>query len=175
MVSPSGQAIIAPVVRVGQIIVAALVGGVLIFLVVALALGRAPANLAGAPPKLILTYYVAPVVVGTNLILAFVLPGQMVARVRRQLARDAESIKPDEDLQPLLAAYQTQMIVGAALCESAAFFASICYLVEGAMIAIPVALLALALVAFHFPTARRVEQWVDLQRELIEAERHGKS
>jgi hypothetical protein len=173
MVSPSEEEISAPIVRVCQIIVFALVTGVSMFMAITYFVIRPAGKAAAPPPNPILTYYVAPAFVGTNLLLAVLVPGILVARIRRQLADKRPADTPGEDLGPLLRIYQTKLIIGAALCESAAFFALICYIIEGLIVAIPIALLALAGVVFHFPTINRVSLWIDQQRELIEQERRG--
>jgi hypothetical protein len=172
--SPMEQEFIAPMVRTGRIIIGALIAGVLSFLLLVIFVIRPAAHAAG-PQRTFLSYYVVPPFVGTTLILAAWIPRLITARVRRTLAQIPELNvnNPREDLGPLLGAYQTQMIVGAALCESGAFFAAICYFLEGSPFVLVVALIALAALASHFPSATSVEQWVDEQRERIERQRHG--
>jgi hypothetical protein len=174
------QAAIAQTVRVSRIIIAALMAGVLSFLAASVVLvmqgaGAGPGNGAGAPPSPFLSYYVAPPAVGVCLLVAAFVPRFVTARFRRLVIRslDLESAQAGADLAPLLNSYRTQLIVSAALCEWAAFFATICYMIEGSKIALLVAAVALAAVALHFPGQSGAEQWLDLQRELIERERHG--
>ena len=64
-------------------------------------------------------------------------------------------------------AFLTQLIVGAAMNEGAAFFALVAYLIEKNPIALAVAIVLIAGVIARFPTAGRVERWLEQQREKL--------
>ena len=67
----------------------------------------------------------------------------------------------------LPAAYLTQLIIGAAINEGAAFFALVAYLIEKNPIALAVAVVLIAGVATRFPTPGRVERWLEQQEEKL--------
>jgi hypothetical protein len=119
-----------------------------------------------------------------NLALSFVVPNLAVTNWRKQLARgaapkvkggptEAKQIYPAGDTGSLAQLYQTQLIVGAAMLEGAAFFAGIAFMLERNPIAAAVALVLLAVLAARFPTRDRVAGWLDRQLELIKEERQS--
>ena len=69
--------------------------------------------------------------------------------------------------------YQTQLIVGAALLEGAAFFAGIAFMLERDPIAAGMALVLLAVLAARFPTRDRIEAWLEQQLGLLQEERQS--
>jgi hypothetical protein len=68
------------------------------------------------------------------------------------------------------AAFLSQLIIGAAMAEGAAFFAGAAYLVEKNPIALGAALVLLAALAARFPTAGRAGRWIEQQREKLREE-----
>jgi len=197
MSTMSDQDTITNITRTSQIIVGALVTGVLTFLVVALlvdlrpdrqagvqAEGGANANLpAGgrvAPTDSLLTY----LAVGFAAILlpvSFVLPNFVTTQSCRAIARGAAAPpSPRNSAVPatgpqaaqtetgtLAALYLSNLIIGAALNEGLTFFATIAYLIEKNPIALGIALLLIAMLIARFPTAGRVERWIEQQRETL--------
>jgi hypothetical protein len=71
----------------------------------------------------------------------------------------------------LAVVYQTQLIIGAAIDEGAAFFAGIAYLIGKNSIALGAAILLLAGLLARFPTRERVARWIEHQREKLILER----
>ena len=67
----------------------------------------------------------------------------------------------------LCGVYLNQLIIGAAINEGAAFFAGVAYLLERNPIALAVALVLIAGVIARFPTANRVERWIEQQQEKL--------
>jgi hypothetical protein len=67
--------------------------------------------------------------------------------------------------------YQTQLIIGAAILESGAFFAAIAYMVERNPLALATAIVLLGALAARFPTADRINAWLDRQLGLLQEER----
>jgi hypothetical protein len=86
---------------------------------------------------------------------------------------DSAEVKSMSDTAKLLAVYQTQMIVGAAILEGATFGLIIAFIVDGTYWTLVGALVLSGVNAFQFPTRTRVERWLSEQRELIEQERAG--
>ena len=70
-------------------------------------------------------------------------------------------------LTGLPAAFLTQLIVGAAMNEGAAFFALVAYLIEKNPIALGLAVVLIAGVISRFPTTGRVERWIEQQQEKL--------
>lgn len=70
---------------------------------------------------------------------------------------------PASDQTKLAFVYQTRLIVGCALLESAGFLACIAYLLEADTVAIALAGIVLLLMLSCFPTPQRVQSWVEHQ------------
>jgi hypothetical protein len=191
---------IQPIVRTCQIIVGALIMGVVFFLIIVLVavpplLNAAPAvgeGAAAAPgvappndPQLPLITYIAVAVCLLELILAFVIPPTTVNRSRGQIAHagsdktrgdvaaEAKKSEPASDTAKLAALYQNQLIIGSALLEGGAFFAGVAYMVERRPIALAAAILLLVVLALRLPTADRIHSWIDRQLALLKEQRQA--
>jgi hypothetical protein len=201
MATASEQDAIDKVTRTGQIIVGALITGVVVWLVVASlveirpkaagpARGGAEAG-AGAGmgrdwSSSILTY-TALAFTAVLLPLSFVVPGLITRQNRQAIAAgkwappgrggpaeqqiSSEALKTDAG--KLAIVYQVQLIIGAAMDEGVAFFAGIAYLLEKDPIALGLALLLLVGLVVRFPTSRRVALWIDWQQEQLLRERQS--
>ena len=176
-----------------RIIVGTLVAGPVFFLVVVLFLrSQAPANpppAAGLTPApqvagLPLLTVMAGVFALTLLPLSVVLPRMVAASAVRQVAKQSWSPPPSYSLRlphasewsdrlKLAFVYQTQLILGAAMNEGAAFFAVIAYFLEGSPIALGLALVLIAGVAARFPTRERFDGWFDAQLGRVQELRAG--
>ena len=172
-------------VRVLQIIVGALVAGVVFFLMIALIL-RQPADLA--PGTLTA---VAVIFSGAILITYPVAMRILVATARRQVLagtfrvadpwkcgslgtsdRGASDLGAGlSDAECLLSLFQRKTIFGAAMVEGCTFFAVIAYFIDGGFVSLGLAVALSAGLAAHFPTLSRITGWVDRQIELLEQER----
>jgi hypothetical protein len=177
---------IVPVVRVQQIIVAGLVGGCLSFLALAVGMRLQGAMPQGDPvPEL---SYVLVLFAVTALAARAIVPGMIVARSRRAIARGTWRLPEgprrgtpiggllgsDTDEAKLAAVSQTVMIVSAALLEGVAFFGLIVYLIQGDLAALVIAVLMILGVAAHFPTRSRVVAWIENQLAMLSQERQFK-
>ena len=202
MSMPTAENALQPVVRQGQIIVGALITGVSIFLVIASVVDLRPnhgggaaaggaagaAAQAAAKPDQSLPFitYAALAYGAFSLPMSFIVPG-LVAKQQRQ-AIAARKPAPDthpaskpgnspERTQPptdgLAAAFLNQLIIGAAVAEGAAFFAGVAYMIEKSPIAIALGLVLVGTLVARFPTANRVERWIDLQQEKLREEQLG--
>jgi hypothetical protein len=189
-----------PTIRTCQILVAALITGVVFFLLIVLFAIPPFMNPAPAPPGggaggaaiaapggsslPLITLFAAALGI-INLVGSFVVPKINVAQARRQIAREgpAPTTKggPSEPKQlypagytgKLAQLYQTQLIIGAAMLEGGAFFAVIAYMLERNPIALVTAIVLLGALAARFPTADRVNAWLDLQLGLLQEERQS--
>jgi hypothetical protein len=151
-------------VQVMQVIIAALVLGVLFFMAFAIfqqAMGNAAAPADHTLLAIALAFAIAMVVVRCAV------PGWMVSNARRQLLRQ----KGEVDDKNLPNVYQTQMIAGAALLEAPIFLLLVVYLIQGQPLILCTAVLLTAGLALQFPTVPGVQRWLERQRELLEEER----
>jgi hypothetical protein len=140
-------------VQVMQVIVAALVMGVVLFGVVALVLNPEvpPVNADLPLVSLIAVGFSVLSVVGS-----FVVPNMLV--------RPLEEAGGGRDDGTLIVLYQTRLIIGASLCEGAALFTLIAYMMEGVPIILAATVFMLLLLIARFPIVSRVRDWLEQQR-----------
>jgi len=187
-----------PIIRTCQIIVGALIMGVVTFLAIALFVTQVGVNPAQALPgegaggaaiaaagnsSLPVITYLAVAVGLMDLVLSFVVPKMNADRARRQMALEGPSAitkgGPTEPKQlypagytgKLALIYQTQLIIFAGMREGAAFFATIAYMVERNPLALATAIVLLGALAARFPTSDRINAWLDRQLALLQEER----
>jgi hypothetical protein len=192
IITPGDEQGIRSATLQGQIIVGALVAGLVTFLIIAtmIDLGPRPGAAAGGGPGAagvaatespmpIITYLA--VAFGVVLLpMSFIVPGRVAQQQRRAIASGkmpgSPSVAPtagDQSaaatvpLSGLPAVFLTQLVVGAAMDEGAAFFALVAYLIEKNPIALALALVLIAGVIARFPTAGRVERWIEQQQEKL--------
>lgn len=192
--------VLEPITRTCQIIVIALIMGVSIFLLITLflvptAINPGPAPAAGGPgapalpplagPGVPLITYIAVGMGIAGLVLSFIIPSMIVASARRKIAKGTwtptatsdptqpAKIYPAGDTGKLAFVYQTQLIIGSALCEGMAFFAGVAYMLERNPLALGMALILLAAMAVRFPTRNRVNAWIDQQQSMLQTERQA--
>jgi hypothetical protein len=160
--------------RTAQIIVGALIQGVILFLAIALFLSEAPKQQAS--PTILglpLLTLVATVFGAVALAASFLVPRMVADSSLRGLAKSGASgaAKPDgsgaKQVYPAAEAvrhlplFTTQLVIGAALAEGAAFFAGLAFMIEHHYLALGVAGVALAVLISRFPTADGVRAWLD--------------
>lgn len=185
-----------PMIRTCQILVAAMIMGVMAFMAVTLVVIQVanPARVlpvegaGGAGPgnsPLPLITYLAVAVGVMDLALAFVVPRMNTDRARRQMALGGPTAITEgvpsapKQLYPagytgkLAQLFQTQLIIGAALLEGGAFFAAIAYMLERSPLALVMAVVLLGTLAARFPTSDRVNAWLDRQLGLLQEERQS--
>jgi len=189
-----------PIIRTCQTIVGAMIMGVATFLAIALFVTQVAVNPAPAPPgggaggaaiaapgdsslSVITCLAVASGLI--VLVLSFVVPKINIARARRQIAlagpiattegvpSEPKQLYPAGYTGKLAQLYQTQLIIGAAMLEGAAFFATIAYMVERNPIALATAIVLLGALIARFPTSDRVNAWLDRQLGLLQEERQS--
>ena len=150
-------------VRTMQIIALALVMGVLLFL--GLVLFTTQGNLNGKPGVLTMIGTGIGLVMVVN---QFVIPGMIVKSQLKQAATPgSRQIDDAEKGAWLLGIYQTQLIVGLALLEGAAFLNLVTMMLERCLGTLGVVGLLLGLMLKKFPTRDKVSFWVqDKLREL---------
>jgi hypothetical protein len=164
--------------RVMRIIVGALMMGLLAFLSVAVLIVQQRQPNPGQP---ILISYLAVGFFAILFVLWWVVPKWIITTLINQIAtgnrtpgQATETSKSNlpsafpDDTSRLLLAYQTKMILAAALLEGAAFFGCIAYLLEGQTSVLAIPAVVLTLMALTFPTQDRVSQWVEEQQRRID-------
>ena len=146
-----------------QIIAGALMMGVLMFLGVVLV---ATAGKFDGQPEMITM--IASGFAFLMLVNHFVIPPIIIRAQLKQAIAAGMHQRPDEErIQECCGIYQTQMIVGFALLEGAAFFNLVAMMVEHCAASIAVVTLLLLLMVAKFPTRDKVSFWVqDKLREL---------
>jgi hypothetical protein len=189
--------VLEPITRTCQIIVGTLIAGVVFFLVIVLfvipsGMNPAPAPAGGgaalpapAGPGLPIITYLAVAMGIAGLVMSFVVPSILATNARRQIAKGTwtpptsrdpsqpAQIYPAGDTGKLAVVYQTQLIIGSALCEGMAFFASIAYMLERNPIALVTAIVLIGGIIARFPTRDRVNAWLDQQQGKLQMERQA--
>ncbi len=181
---------LSAVVRASQIIAGALTAGPLIFLAIAAFIGplvgrHAGAGPANAPPDTF-AFILNSVVLASGLLavsMSFILPGIVSANGRKAAIKQgrlpgstgatgkgAKLQTLDEAQSILLPIFPTQLIVGAATLEGAAFLAAAVFILIGGLIAPATAIVLLVVLAARFPTEPRAQTWLDQQREKLRDE-----
>jgi len=149
-------------VRGMQIVAAALMMGVLIFLGVVLI--ATEGNLTGKPELLTM--------MGAGfgflgIVNCIVIPGMISKAHLKQAAAGLLQKTEQEKVNQVIGAYRSQMIVGLALLEGAAFFNLTAMIVDHCAASIAVVVLLMGLMLVKFPTRDKVSFWVqDKLREL---------
>lgn len=171
----SGTDAVQATTRTSQIIVGALIQGVVLFMAIVLLLLDQPSRPPGegrAAAAPVITYLA--VALGASLLVAsFVVPKLVVDSGLRGFVKTGASaanitgddgskqVKPAVAAQELLPLFQTQLIIAAALAEGGAFFATIAYMLEHHYLALAVAGALLAALVSRFPTVDRVNVWLE--------------
>jgi hypothetical protein len=160
---------LAPQARTMQIIVAALISGVLVFAAIAfLASDGPPAKepflayaAVGAALVSVLLWAVVPAVVGGRLRQSIVDGNAEQLTMRLPLSEELG------DVGRLATTYMARLIIAAALLEGAAFLNLISYMVERQPISLITAGVLALLLASQIPTRSRLEEWIDREMTTI--------
>ena len=161
------------VLRTMQIIVFALVAGVVAFGVVAVS------QAWGQPPGDPFLEALAAAFAFAALVARIVVPPIMVRVGRQQIkassGRNDTGASDDdhwtsETERQLYGVYQMKLIVGTAILEGAAFFSLYAYMMGRHWWSLCVSAALLAAMLAGFPTQGRVEAWVEEQRRSLELE-----
>ncbi len=161
--------------RISQIIVVAMVLGVVMFLAVVLLQFSAlqPDHQAQAST---ISYLAAALFVG-GVCLSLIVPRQMVDAQVAKLAGGGRPEQPttatrpagvDQDSAKLLPLFQTKTIIANVLLEGPAFFATYAYMFERQWFTLAIAIAAVALMLTTLPTRARVRGWLQSQQDRID-------
>jgi len=175
MLTDEERADLARAVQTMQIIVGALAAGVVSFLVVVLVLAQ---QQPGPPPNEPRITYIAVVVAFVAFIVALIFPG-IILRSQRQAilagnpapqagSPGAPPLGTARDLGPLVAGYQTSLIIRSALLEGAAFFCLVAYMLERQTLSLVVAGVMLLFLLSKFPSRSKLEGAIENEWTTIE-------
>jgi len=166
-------------IRTLQIIVAAMTAGCVLFLLLALIFRGPPAAVAQIPVLTYILSAMALMLVGMRLVVPRIVVAQARAAIRRGIGQSGEdhaldpTPPPDEALNvaKLVGVYGTRTILAAAMLEGAVFMLLVAYLVEGSALSLGFAVVLIAALTAHFPTASGAAAWVEEQARLLDEER----
>jgi hypothetical protein len=165
-------------VRTMQIIVAAMAAGVGVFFAVVLVISP-NAKPAGGPPAELLVSYIAAAA-GLAGILAWAVVPRIITSGNRQaivhgklapragLSQNLPMTDERMQIRPIIAMYQTSLIVGCAILEGAAFFNLVAYMLEQQPMNLVVAGVLLLLLLTQIPTVSRLASWVESELTTID-------
>ena len=166
--TPQFPADVTAAVRTSQIIAGALMGGVVMFGVIAVAIA------GNNPPVGPLLPLMALGFAAVMIIARFVVSAAMVSSSRTHILNEVRGGRLQNSSQiagQFYGAFQTRMIVGMAVLEGAAFFNLVAYMMASRWWNLAAAGVLLLLMAAMFPTKNKLEQWVHDQLQLMEVER----
>jgi hypothetical protein len=158
MLTPDQQAAVANATRNMQIIIVALVCGVGFYLIFAIFNRNEEGEGNLGLMAIAFTATIVPV--------AMILPNIIAAQQRRAIAEGKQptNTAAADDASQLLAGYQTQKIIRAALFEGPAFMNIFAYQTGGPPYTLGIAVALMLAIAMLFPFRRIVAEWLD--REL---------
>ena len=151
----------------------ALAAGVIGFSFVVLAI----APRVAAPPDEPLLTYMSFVMAIVAVIVAMIFPGILVRNQRQSILAGKPTLRAgsvggppeaEREFGPLVAGYQTALIIRSAILEGAAFFCLISYLIEGQTLSLIGAGVLLLFLLSGFPTQSRIEDAMVNERATIE-------
>jgi hypothetical protein len=146
-----------------RIISAALISGVIVFLVVVLFVIKGDRQ-PGSP----LLTYIGLAFGALALVFAFIVPGLIGSSIRQALIDGKRVDLPAQfKANPevgivgnLLFLFQTRLIIGYAILEGAAFFNLVAYMIERQDVSLAIVGLLLAAMLVKFPTRGKIEGWL---------------
>lgn len=153
--------------RVAQIITAAMIGGIVLFLGVALLQGK---QVQKADPDPTMAYIAAGFAIFAVL-MRNILPTVIMKNYRRQLSNQKD--KTTEDSDALATRYLTMTIIKNAMLEAPAFVVLVIYFIVPYPALPMIAVSILLIMAFSFPNQNRFNDFIRTQTELIELDQHN--
>ncbi len=168
--SSDNHLLLAQRCRTMQILVAALVSGVVTFLGFVVFPFRPE---VGDPLLAYVGFALAVAAIGAWLVVPKLVTSKMVSAIASgnippTLARAVGSDRSAVSL--LSSVYQTRLILASALLEGAAFFNVIAYMFEGHWLSIGVVLILLVMLLSGWPTVGRLDSWIRRQQENVQLE-----
>jgi hypothetical protein len=158
-----------------QIIVFALTAGLVIFIAIVATL-RVGGQPPGQPPREPFISYLA-IAAAVIALFAWAVVPRMLAGKMRQSIVDGQPLQyhglPNatddmRQINPLIAMYQTSLIVGCAILEGAGFFNAVAYMLEHQQMNLLAAAVLALMILTQFPTASRLLSWIEDESATIE-------
>ena len=171
MTDSTGDEFFAKAVRQQRLIVLALLGGSMMF-IVAISVAHFVA-LKGKPvsPDLPNLALVAVAVAGGALASSFLVPESLRKQaVERQSAAAAT---PADDTSALLVGWQTTILIRTAMFEGAAVLSAILFLLTADFAALGIAIAMIGMIAMGLPSEMTARRWLDRSLEELERKRGG--
>jgi hypothetical protein len=171
--APPDDALFSRFLRTMRIMALAMIAGTLITLAILLSVRQ----VGKPPPDPPIVSYASLAIGLVCLALSLVVPNVLAQAACRRIAQGTWTTPPGganllaTDVAKLWSVYQTRLIIGLALVETAALMLAIAYFAEGILACLVVALIAIVLLAMRVPTRSGVDRWVDTQMTWIEQER----
>lgn len=157
-----------------RIIHLALAVGVAGFLVIAVGVMRKGIILGKDPWAVTNPMTLIALAFGIVTIIAHVFIPKLIVNARRvEIARSKPGDdRVESDAEGMTAIYMTQMIIGSALIEGAAFFNTIVYSLEGTVLPLLLAVLLLGILISRIPTRSSMTAWLEAHLVRLREERH---
>ena len=174
-----GSRVNAPMglVRMLQILVAALTVGCLGFLVVALAVVGGPKE----PSEMPVVTYICSAIAVCLVLARFIAPAIFVTQARQKIRQgtwtspvqrvEADWAKQNDDIGKMTQVLVSRTIIAAAIIEGAVFLLITAYFMEQSPLSLVLAVLLNVALAAQIPTRSRIEGWLDEQMRLLDEER----
>jgi hypothetical protein len=160
--------------RTMQIISAALILVVVTFTLIAVAVvneNDGPLGHAGDPNAPPLISVIALVMLGTCVVVRFVLLNSLLRRALQRIAMSSATPPTPKQCAGfetfLLGVHQNLLIAANALLEAPALFCAIAYLIEGRPWVLAGVAIALVLMLWQFPTHGTMRAWLERHLELV--------
>lgn len=177
-----------------QVIILALAAGLIVLsavMIYMVAQVKPGGFIGGAGPQLAGWPLMTTVLDGVsflNILLSVYLPPLFLKRMTSQWAKEAQPIAgdltsweasdltwlnrvPNDSLNKLLMAFQTNRIVAVALCEAAGMISGVAYLLEANPISLVLMGMAIGLMIWSVPTQTSLSTWVFSQIERLKREK----
>jgi hypothetical protein len=176
MLSNAQREHVSSATRVIQIIVAALILGVLFFF--AIVVGLHASGEQDQPPvagQQVLITYVGILAAPGAVAMSMVIPGLIASHMRQAVVSgnpprwqsNVDNLAEIGDAGALTAVYQTRTIIRCSLLEGAAFLNLVAYMVESKTLSVGIVVVLLALLAVQIPTRSRVIDWVESELNTV--------
>jgi len=142
--------------RTMRIIATALIISVVSFLGIAMLVTSGP-NPGNIPTFTYIAAGFALVMLGMRAVQLKAIPRNLIQQQRQHITDSAEG------RNRLACIYRTRLIVGMAMCEAAAFFAIVSWIVEPHELALGIVLFLITVMVMSFPFQQRVLDWIEVQ------------
>jgi hypothetical protein len=175
MLSNAQREHIGSLVRPMQIIVFALTAGIATFIAVVATLPTRDQQAGQALREPIISYIAIGAAVMA--LIAWAIVPRLLASSMRQAIVDGrpqqygglpETTEEMRQINPLIAVYQTTLIIGCAILEGAGFFNAVAYMLEHQQLNLLAAAVLAVMILMQFPTASRVVSWIEDESATID-------